>query len=149
MSRRDRDDDWPEEPDPWETSDREWKQKWDPTPESDDYAAPLTADAPEASGGGPGPGYVPRRASAGNVIDSYEAGMREAGPYLTIGLQIALSMLVFVGGGWAVDGWLGTTPWGVIVGAVLGFAGVIGLVIRLASEADAAKRQARAREPRR
>ena len=71
-----------------------------------------------------------------SVADSYETGMREAGPYLTIGLQIALSMLLFVGGGWALDNWAGTSPWGVLVGTVLGFLGVMVLVVRLARTAD-------------
>ena len=123
-------DNWQDPPDRWAEADREWKERWtDKTPEA--------SGDPEDRVEPPGAGYEPRRASVRSVADSYEDGMREAGPYLTIGLQIALSMLVFVGAGWAADNWLGTSPWGVLVGTALGFAGVIALVIRLSNEASA------------
>ncbi|MEL6615950.1 MAG: AtpZ/AtpI family protein [Bacteroidota bacterium] len=123
-------DDWPEAPDAWARADREWKEKWtDKAPEADD----ASGDAPEP----PRAGYTPQKASVRAVADGYEEGMREAGPYITIGLQIAASMLLFVGGGWALDDWAGTSPWGLLVGAVLGFLGVMALVIRLSNEANA------------
>ncbi|MEM6325484.1 MAG: AtpZ/AtpI family protein [Bacteroidota bacterium] len=125
------DEAWPDEPDAWEASDREWREKWEPREEDEDAVEPPPAH------------YQPRTTSAKGVASSYEEGMREAGPYLTIGLQIALSMFFFVGAGWALDEFAGTSPWGVLVGAVLGFLGVIGLVIRLAHEADASNRPPR------
>ena len=69
--------------------------------------------------------------------------MREAGPYLGLGLQIAFSMVFFVGLGYAADRWLDTSPWGILVGAVLAMTGVLMLLIRLAREADARKRRGR------
>lgn len=120
-------DDWPEKPDAWARADREWNEKWsDKAPEaSGDQAEPPADD------------YRSEKASMRSVADSYEEGMREAGPYLTVGLQIAASMLVFVGAGWAVDNWAGTTPWGVLIGTVLGFIGVMALVVRLSNDARA------------
>ncbi|MFN3597124.1 MAG: AtpZ/AtpI family protein [Rubricoccaceae bacterium] len=49
-----------------------------------------------------------------------------------LGLQIAATMGAFVGGGIALDRALGTTPWLMLAGTVLAFAGVIALVVRLA-----------------
>ena len=115
------DDDWPEKPDPWAEADREWREKW-----SDDDEDAL----PE--------GYVATESSLENVKDSYEAGMRAAGQHRGFGMQIGVSMVVFTAAGWALDGWLGTTPWLMLGGAVLGFAGVMVLVLRLAMQADRA-----------
>ena len=120
------DDAWADDPDAWEESDRAWREKWDGGEDDEPVEPPSDA-------------YQPQKTTAKSVASSYEEGMREAGPYLTVGLQIAFSMLFFVGVGWAVDAWLGTTPWGVLAGTILGFLGVIGLVIRLAAEANAPK----------
>jgi F0F1-type ATP synthase assembly protein I len=72
--------------------------------------------------------------------------MIEAGPYLTLGMQIAFGMVLFVGIGYVLDQWLDSTPWGMILGAVVGMVAVFTLVIRMAREADAkhkARRQRR------
>jgi F0F1-type ATP synthase assembly protein I len=63
--------------------------------------------------------------------------MVAAGPYLTLGLQSAFAMAFFVGLGYLVDGWLGSRPWGIIVGAALGMVGVITLLVRLSNQANA------------
>ncbi|MEM1055080.1 MAG: AtpZ/AtpI family protein [Bacteroidota bacterium] len=123
-------DAWADAPDAWDEADRRWQRKWERREDSIEYAQ---VEPPSAA-------YRPQKTTAKSVASSYEDGMREAGPYLTIGLQIALSMLFFVGGGWALDEWAGTSPWGILIGTVLGFLGVMGLVIRLAAEADATKR---------
>jgi len=47
----------------------------------------------------------------------------EYGPYLTLGLQLALSVVVFFFlGRWLDDTW-GTTPWLTVAGLVIGVAG--------------------------
>lgn len=120
-------DAWADEPDAWQEADREWNDKWEGKKDEE----PL--DPPSAA-------YRPEKTSAKALASSYERGMREAGPYLTIGLQIAFSMLFFVGAGWALDNWADTSPWGILIGTVLGFLGVIGLVIKLAGEANRPKR---------
>jgi len=48
---------------------------------------------------------------------------REFGPYLTLGLQLALSVVLFFFLGRWLDGVLGTSPWLMIAGLVLGSAG--------------------------
>ena len=116
-------DDWPEEPDAWEAADRAWKAKWadKADPEADPVAPPSGA-------------YRPRKATLGGTADAYGDGMRAAGSHIGLGVQIAASMLFFVGLGIAADRWLDTTPWGVIVGAVLGMVGIVALVVRVANE---------------
>jgi F0F1-type ATP synthase assembly protein I len=77
--------------------------------------------------------------------------MQEAGPYLGLGLQVAGGLLLFVGLGYLIDGWLDTTPWGMVLGAVLGMIGVTFLLIRVADEAsaqDKARRERKAEEER-
>ena len=118
-------DAYADEPDRWEEADRAWKAKWAETPEEEPEADPL--EPPSAA-------YRPRRATLSGTTDAYGDGMRAAGPHLGLGLQIAASMAFFTGLGIVVDRWLGTTPWGVIVGAALGMVGILLLVIRVANE---------------
>ncbi|MFQ5570781.1 MAG: AtpZ/AtpI family protein [Rhodothermales bacterium] len=65
---------------------------------------------------------------------SWQASFREASPYLGLGMQLALTMAFFVVGGYLLDRWLGTTPWLVIAGAVLGMVAVFVHLFRIASE---------------
>ena len=48
--------------------------------------------------------------------------LREAAPYLGIGVSLAATMGLCVGAGYWIDKWLGSTPTGLIVGGVLGIA---------------------------
>lgn len=59
---------------------------------------------------------------------------REAAPYLGLGMQIAASMALFVGGGYLLDQWLGTLPWMTVLGAVVGLVGVIALIVRVSQD---------------
>lgn len=107
-------DDWKEQ-DAWDRDD--WKNAdWGERP------APQANPSPTAKKSG---------------LASYGAGMLEAGPYLTLGLQIASGMAFFVGIGYFVDKWLDSTPWGMIAGAALGMVAAFSIVIRMAREADA------------
>ncbi len=62
------------------------------------------------------------------------------GPFLTLGLQLALSVVVFFFVGRWLDQWLGTSPWlmiaGLAVGIVGGFIQVCRTVIVLGKEED-------------
>ena len=102
---------WPEEPDRWEEADQEWAG-W------------------QEEHGGQDAGR--RDAPAPNAVEAYARGMTEAGPYLGLGLQIAGAMALFTGGGYLADRALGTSPWGIIVGAALAFVGIMALVVRIA-----------------
>lgn len=60
---------------------------------------------------------------SGRPVDSgpgWQTGLRAAGPYMGLGLQLAGSMLLYVIAGYFLDRWLGTEPWLLIVGAVVG-----------------------------
>jgi hypothetical protein len=119
--------------DPWERDD--WKR--DPWKEAD-WGKPA---AP--------PGEVPPGRKRGG-LGAWNASMMEAGPYLSLGLQSAFAMAFFVGLGYLVDGWLGSRPWGIIVGAVLGMVGVMMLLVRLSNRANAetaARRRAQKGQP--
>ena len=50
-----------------------------------------------------------------------------------VSVEIVSAVAIGVGVGWLLDGWLGTTPWLMIVFVVLGFASGILNVYRLAS----------------
>ena len=112
-------DDWPEAPDRWAEADQAYQEKWSEEPDE-----------------APAPGYVPSEATPKAVHDAYGDGMRAAGPYLGLGIQIAASMALFCGLGYAADRWLGTSPWGILVGAMLGMAGIVALLVRVSREAD-------------
>lgn len=85
-----------------------------------------------------------RRGGAGRA---YAEAMAEAGPYLTVGVQVAAGMALFVLGGYFADRWLGTTPWllllGAFLGAVAAFATLLRLVRHLEQRQRARDRRAR------
>lgn len=109
--------------DPWK--DDAWKRdRW----KEQDWGKSATPD-----GGGKGPQRKPGLAG-------WNTSMMEAGPYLSLGLQTAFSMVFFVGIGYLIDGWLGSKPWGIIIGALLGMVGVISLLVRLSNQANAQAR---------
>lgn len=87
--------------------------------------------------------YSPDDPSAGA---SWRAAMHEASPYLGLGMQIALSMAFFVGGGYLLDRWLGTTPWLLVAGAVLGMVAIFVQIIRVSQELSAKSKAAAARK---
>ena len=123
-------DPWADKPDRFDRADREWASRW-----ADE---PLDGDAEETEPSGPG--YENKEVTAKGVRDAYKSGMLAAGPHLGFGIQLGASMLLFVGVGIAVDRWLGTAPWGVIVGAALGMVGIVTMVLRVAREANTRRR---------
>jgi len=64
------------------------------------------------------------------------AGLSEAGPYFTLGAQIAGTLAGLTLLGWWLDGRLGTTPWLMLGGIVLAFAGVGALLYRLVKQTN-------------
>ena len=89
----------------------------------------------------------PRRRSPAPKED-WRAGLREAGPYLGLGMQLAFTMLFFVGLGYLVDRRLGTEPWFLIAGAMVGMTALFVQLFRVSAEmsaqakADRERRQA-------
>lgn len=56
--------------------------------------------------------------------------------YAGLGLELAGGIAVFIGIGYLFDRWMGTDPWGMIVGAILGLAGGLYNMIREALQAN-------------
>ena len=46
--------------------------------------------------------------------------MREAYRYSSLGCTFAAAVLLFMAGGWLLDGWIGVTPVFMVVGALVG-----------------------------
>ncbi len=69
-----------------------------------------------------------------NAPGDWRASVREVGPYLGLGLQLALSMAFFVGAGYALDYVLETLPWLTIAGSVVGMAAVFVQIFRTSGE---------------
>ena len=70
--------------------------------------------------------------------------MRETGPYMTLGIQLALSVALFFGVGWWLDKHFGTTPlWTAIFiggGAVLSLIYFIVTVTKLSQKSETKRR---------
>jgi F0F1-type ATP synthase assembly protein I len=63
---------------------------------------------------------------------------------LGLGWQIATTLLIFTGGGYALDRWLGTLPWFLLIGAALGMVGVFIQIFRIAAELDRQEKERKA-----
>lgn len=61
----------------------------------------------------------------------WQSSLHDAGPYLTIGIQLAGTMIVYVIGGYLIDRWLDTTPIFLIVGSILGMVAFFIQIVRL------------------
>ena len=88
----------------------------------------------------PGRTPKPRR---GKATRSYSSAMREAGPFLSFGVQTAGTLLLLIWGGHWIDGRYGSAPWGVLAGAVLGMVGAAALFVKLFAELNARQRAKR------
>lgn len=95
---------------------------------------------PPEDGIGSGP---PKRTS---TTSDWRASMKQAEPYLGMGMQMALSMTVFVFAGYGLDLWLDTLPWFLIGGALLGVFAVFALIFRLTAQLTERDRAAKAKK---
>ena len=71
------------------------------------------------------------RASPGGFTKKWST---EFGPFLTLGLQLAISVVVFFFLGRWLDGKFGTAPWLMLLGAAMGITGALIGFIRKAVE---------------
>jgi F0F1-type ATP synthase assembly protein I len=60
--------------------------------------------------------------------------MSGAAPYLGLGMQLALTLVFFTGGGYALDRGLDTEPWLMLVGTVFGIIAIMIKLLRLAQQ---------------
>ena len=81
----------------------------------------------------PSPSSSDRRSSSGGLSDWMDA-LRDMAPYLDLGWRIAGAAAFPPILGYALDVWLGTVPWGLLSGAVLGFASALLQLKRLQDE---------------
>lgn len=66
----------------------------------------------------------------GGGLGSWREPLRQFAHYSTAGIMFPVSVALGFILGWAVDGWLGTAPWGSLLGAALGTAAAIRNLLR-------------------
>lgn len=71
----------------------------------------------------------------------WQHGLSEVTPYLSIGIQLAATMVVYVGIGWLIDRWQDTTPVFLIVGSVVGMIAFFAQLMRVTKELSAKNRK--------
>ena len=69
-------------------------------------------------------------------MSSWQSGLRDASPYLSLGMQLGMTMAVFAVGGYFLDRLLGTTPWLILVSSVIGIVCVFVRLIRIANHRE-------------
>jgi F0F1-type ATP synthase assembly protein I len=62
----------------------------------------------------------PSKKSLPDPGTSLRNSLGRAAPYLGVGMQLAVSMVAYVAIGYFADRWLGTQPWLLVAGAVVG-----------------------------
>lgn len=75
-----------------------------------------------------------QRPQKGQANTDWRVGLREASPYLGLGMQLAGAMVLFTGIGYFLDEWLGTLPWLTVAGAFVGMAAVFIQIVRVSKE---------------
>ncbi len=90
------------------------------------------------------PASSPRR-SPENARDS-GAALREASSYLGLGMQLAGGMALFMLGGYALDRWLGTMPWLMVIGGLLGMGALFVKLFSVSAEMGRKSTEERARK---
>lgn len=76
------------------------------------------------------------RAENDDSGSSFSHAFREAGPYLTLGLELGLTMIAWSAIGYLLDRWLETLPWLTLAGVAVGMASVFLQIIRAAKKSD-------------
>jgi ATP synthase protein I len=61
---------------------------------------------------------------------------KSVGELASIGMAMVLSTVIGLGGGWALDRWLGTSPWLTLIGLGLGIAAGFVSLFRAAKAAE-------------
>lgn len=93
------------------------------TKPTDDYAHRTAGDRPADE--------LPRTDRIGS---SPGAALKAAGPYLNVGIQVGLTMAMMAGLGYLADDWLGTSPWGILLGSLFGIIAVFVVLVRLVAD---------------
>lgn len=72
--------------------------------------------------------------------NSFHDAFREAGPYLTLGLELGLTMIVWSVIGYLLDSWLDTMPWLTMAGVLVGMASLFIQLVRAAKRSHGSER---------
>jgi len=64
--------------------------------------------------------------------DHWNDGIRDGAGYMHLGIQSALNVVIFTGGGILADRWLDTSPWFTVIGALIGVIGLFAILFRAA-----------------
>ena len=73
--------------------------------------------------------------------DHWSDSIRSGASYMHLGIQSALTVVIFTGGGILADGWLGTSPWLTLLGALIGIIGLFYILFRAAQDMSNAPRR--------
>lgn len=73
-------------------------------------------------------------AEPSGMLSDWSSALRDVAPFLDLGWRIAATVALPPLLGYALDAWLGTLPWGVLVGAALGLLGTGLLLVHLGPE---------------
>src|SRR5688572_625710 len=87
--------------------------------------SPPTDDDKQNDGGGAG-----GKRGSGSEDEILAGWYRMAG----VGIEFIVAIALFVGIGYAIDRWRGSSPWGVLVGAAIGFTIGLRAMIRAAKK---------------
>ncbi len=66
-------------------------------------------------------------------MTDWQNSLREASPYLSLGMQVGMTMVAFVVAGYLLDKFLGTTPWLILTGAIIGMVCIFVRLIHIAN----------------
>ena len=70
----------------------------------------------------------------------WRESLRQAGPLVGLGMQMALTMVLFTGGGFLLDRKYDTMPWCTLAGAIAGIAMLFYYLFRLVRKLDGKNR---------
>jgi len=77
--------------------------------------------------------------------ESWSSALGSSSSFLGFGAQLAGSMLFYVVAGYLLDRWLGTSPWLIVIGAIVGmiafFYQLARIAKRMQEESDRRKRE--------
>lgn len=75
--------------------------------------------------------------------DKGQSALKEAGPYLTLGLELGFTMIAWAGIGYLFDLWLDTLPWCTLAGVFVGMFSLFRQLLRVARKSDEASKRRR------
>ncbi len=67
---------------------------------------------------------------------SWQKSLREASPYMTLGMQMGMTMSVFAVGGYLLDRYLNTTPWFILVCSIVAMICIFVRLVHIANHGN-------------